>query len=45
MKTWNVYIDGVWKGTVFGHDEQEARNAAISTYDPPLEASISVSQR
>ena len=45
MWVWNVYIDGRYVGTVHEASEALARCAALSKFDPPEEANISVSKR
>ena len=45
MKEWNVRIDGKWIGTVFARNEEVARLAAISRFEPSFMAEISVNPR
>ena len=45
MVEWNVYVDGKYVGTVFARTEEAARCAAWSQFDPPEDASVSVSKR
>jgi len=45
MLEWNVYIDGKYVGTVHERTEEAARCAALSKFDPPDDAVISVSKR
>lgn len=45
MHEWNVYVNGKWVGTVHARTEEDARNHAWSRFDPPEDASISVSRR
>lgn len=45
MKEWNVYIDGVYIGTVHAKTEDSARLAAQYRFEVPNDSSISVSLR
>lgn len=45
MFEWNVYVNGQYVGTVQEASEDAARCAALSKFDPPEDASISVSRR
>lgn len=45
MHEWNVYINGRYVGTVHADSEESARCAALSQFDPPEDASLSVSRR
>jgi len=45
MKEWNVYVDGRYVGTVQEKTEEQARLAALSKYDVPDDADLSVSRR
>lgn len=45
MCEWNVYVNGKYVGTVDARTEEEARCAGWSRFDPPEDASISVSRR
>lgn len=45
MKEWNVYVDGRFVGTVHESSEESARLAALSQYDLPDDAALSVSRR
>ncbi|MEQ7817040.1 hypothetical protein [Xanthomonas hortorum] len=45
MVEWNVYVDGQYVGTVHENSKEAARCAALSKFDPPEDADISVSKR
>lgn len=45
MVVWNVYVEGKCVGTVRETSESAARCAALSKFDPPADASLSVSRR
>lgn len=45
MKEWDVYVDGRFVGTVHEKTEALARLAALSKYDLPNDADLSVSRR
>lgn len=42
---WNVYVEGKYVGTVHADNESDARCAALSEFDAPENASISVMLR
>lgn len=45
IKTWDVYINGTWKGSVFAKTESEAISAGVSTFGADCEDQVSVTER
>ena len=45
MKIWDVYVDGMWMGTVQETTESNARCAALSKFEVPNDATLSVKAR
>lgn len=45
MKEWDVYVDGEYVGCVNARNEDDARCAAWSVFDPPEFSTVSVKVR